>query len=259
VRGPLRVLVVDDEAPARAALEALVAADPEVELVGSCADGERALQALRAHAPEIVLLDVRMPGLDGFEVMRAAGPRPPRVVFVTAHAERALEAFDSDAVDYVLKPFDDERFARALGRAKAAARADRALALAARLAEELGEERAAEPSYLARMTVPAGDGVRVLPVEEIDWIEAQDYCCEVHAGGKGYLLRRSLKQLEARLDPRRFARVHRSAIVNVARVQVLEPASHGERDLVLRDGTRLRLSRVYRDRLGDLLRPGSTS
>ena len=125
MKDPVRVLVVDDEAPARAALRRMLSEDPEVEVVGCCADGKRALASIKDLAPEVLFLDIRMPGLDGFQVVQAAGPRPPRVVFVTAHAGRALEAFDAEAVDYVLKPFDDDRFARALGRAKAAARADR--------------------------------------------------------------------------------------------------------------------------------------
>ena len=250
---PIRILVVDDEAPARAALRRMLSDDPEVEVVGCCADGKSALAALKTSAPEVLFLDVRMPGLDGFEVMRAAGSRPPRVVFVTAHAGHALEAFDAEAVDYVLKPFDDDRFARALSRAKAAARADRTMALAARLSAEAGGRAPAEPGHLERLVVPDREGMRVVPVAEIDWIEAQDYYVEVHIGTRSYLLRRSLKVLEERLDPRRFARVHRSAIVNVARIQSMRPASHGERDLVLRDGTQLKLSRMYRDRLTELL------
>jgi two-component system, LytTR family, response regulator len=251
MNAPVRVLVIDDEAPARAALRKMLAEDPEVEVVGCCADGKAALAALRTLAPEVLFLDVVMPGLDGFQVMRAAGPRPPRVVFVTAHAGHALEAFDTEAVDYVLKPFDDDRFARALSRAKAAARADRTLALAARLSAEARTQTG--PAYLDRIVVPDREGVRVIPVGEIDWIEAQDYYVELHIGGSSYLLRRSLKLLEERLDPRQFARVHRSTIVNVARIRALRPATHGERDLVLRDGTQLKLSRMYRDRLAELL------
>jgi two-component system, LytTR family, response regulator len=241
MKDPVRVLVVDDEAPARAALRRMLSEDPEVEVVGCCADGKQALAALRTLTPEVLFLDVRMPGLDGFQVVQAAGARPPRVVFVTAHAGHALEAFDA------------ERFARALARAKAAARADRTLALAARLSAEVGAPAGEAPRYLERIAIPDREGVRVVPVEEIDWIEAQDYYVEVHSAGRSYLLRRSLKQLEERLDPRRFARVHRSAIVNLARIQSLRPATHGERDLVLRDGTQLKLSRMYRDRLAGLL------
>jgi two-component system LytT family response regulator len=248
VSAPLRVLVVDDEAPARAALCHLLGRDAEIQVVGVCGDGSAALEALAASAPEIVFLDVRMPGLDGFEVLRAAGACPARVVFVTAHAERAPEAFDVEAIDYVLKPFDDERFARALSRAKAAVRADRT-----RAGDGGG---VAGPRWLERLTVPTVDGVRVLEAGEIDWIEAQDYCVEVHAGGRGYLLRRSLRELEARLDPARFARVHRSAIVNVARVQHLATAGHGERALRLRDGTQLKLSRHFRGGLLGILGGG---
>ena len=232
MKDPVRVLVVDDEAPARAALRRMLSEDPEVEVVGCCADGKRALAALKDLAPEVLFLDIRMPGLDGFQVVQAAGPRPPKVVFVTAHAGRALEAFDAEAVDYVLKPFDDDR---------------------ARLSDGVGGQDREVPRYLERVAIPDREGVRIVPIEEIDWIEAQDYYVEVHTAGRGYLLRRSLKQLEERLDPRRFARVHRSAIVNVARIQSLRPATHGERDLVLRDGTQLKLSRMYRDRLAGLL------
>ena len=253
MRDPVRVLVVDDEAPARAALRRMLSDDSEVEVVGCCADGKEALAALKSTAPEVLFLDVRMPGLDGFQVVQAAGPRPPRVVFVTAHAGHALEAFDAEAIDYVLKPFDDDRFARALARAKAAARADRTLALTARLSAEAPAPSPEVPRHLERIAIPDRDGVRVVPIGEIDWIEAQDYYVEVHSGGRGYLLRRSLKQLEERLDPRLFARVHRSAIVNVTRIQSMRPATHGERDLVLRDGTQLKLSRMYRDRLAGLL------
>jgi two-component system LytT family response regulator len=240
---PIRVLVVDDEAPARAALRQMLSEDPEVQVVGCCSDGKQALAALGAQTPEVMFLDIRMPGLDGFQVLQAAGPRPPRVVFVTAHSDHALEAFDADAVDYLLKPFDDERFARALSRAKTAALTDRTLAA----------HRLSASAWLERLAVPDRDGVRIVTVSEIDWIEAQDYYVEVHCGGRGYLLRRSLKQLEERLDPKRFARVHRSAIVNVERIASLKPAAHGERELVLRDGTKLKLSRMFRDRLAELL------
>jgi two-component system LytT family response regulator len=253
MNAPIRVLVVDDEAPARAALRRLLSDDPEIEVVGCCADGASALTAIRTSAPEVLFLDVRMPRLSGFEVVQAAGDNPPRVVFVTAHSGHALEAFDAAAVDYLLKPFDDERFARAVARAKAAVRADRTVALAQRLSGELGGGTGAAPRYLERISIPAGDSVRVVPIAEIDWIEAQDYYVEVHTGGRGYLLRRSLKEFEERLDPRQFARVHRRANVNVDFVESLRPTSHGERELLLRDGTRLKLSRVYRERLRDLL------
>ena len=185
-------------------------------------------------------------------MVQAARPFTPRIVFITAHAGHALEAFDADAVDYVLKPFDDERFSRALGRAKLASRADRTMTLAARISAELGSASVGR-QYLERLTVPTGDGLRLMPVAEIDWIEAQDYYVEVHSGRRGYLLRRSLKDLEQRLDPRHFARIHRKAIVNVSRIEKLRPVSHGERDLLLYDGTRLKLSRIYRDRLARLL------
>jgi two-component system LytT family response regulator len=241
----IRVLVVDDEAPARAALRALLAPDPELEVVGACASGSEALAVLRAQPVDLLFLDVRMPGLDGLEVAREVRPRPPEVIFVTAYAEHALEAFDVEAVDYLLKPYDDERFARALERGKAAVRARR-----------VAPPAASRQGFVERLTIPTRDGVQLVPVAEVDWFGAQDYYVEVHVGTRSYLLRRSLRKLEDELDPTLFARVHRSSIVNVSRIATLEPASHGERDLVLRDGTRLHLSRVYRDRLAALLRKG---
>lgn len=239
----VRTLVVDDEAPARAALCHLLSEDPEVEIVGACANGQEALEALRTQTVDLVFLDVRMPGLDGFEVLRAA-QQTPKVVFVTAFVDYAVEAFDIEAVDYLLKPFDDERFARALGRAKTALMTV-GTANAGRL------ERHQSP-YLERLLIPSREGAQVLNVSEIDWFEAQDYYVEVHVGKRGYLLRKSLRRLEQGLDPSCFVRIHRSAIVNVAQIRYLETATHGERELVLRDGTRLHLSRVYRKRLNGL-------
>jgi two-component system LytT family response regulator len=244
VSARVRALVVDDEAPARAALCSLLAADPEVEVVGACADGPRAVEALRSRPVDVVFLDIRMPGLDGFEVLRAAGEHAPRVVFVTAHGEHALEAFDVEAIDYLLKPFDDERFARALARAKEATRAGRNVSTG---------DTGGGSHFLERLTIPVRDGVQVVPASAIDWVEAQDYYVEVHVAGHGYLLRKPLKRLEEELDPRCFVRIHRSTIVNIARIQSLLPATHGERDLSLRDGTMLHVSRVYRERLEELL------
>lgn len=242
----VRALVVDDEAPARAALCRLLAGDPEVEVVGACANGAEALATLRQRPVDVVFLDVKMPEIDGFELVRITGRETPKVVFVTAHAEHALEAFDVEAVDFLLKPFDDERFERALGRAKAAIRTDCSL-------EGRDPSRRLRSGFLERLTVPTRDGLQVLSVQAIDWFGAQDYYVEAHAGGRSYLLRKSLRRLDRELDPRHFARVHRSAIVNIDRIRTLEPATHGERDLVLHDGTRLHLSRVYRTRLARLL------
>lgn len=253
---PIRTVIADDEAPGRRTLRLLLGADPEIAVVAECASGPETLAAIRAHEPDLLFLDVQMPGADGFEVLEALrGERSPRVVFATAHGEHALRAFDVSAVDYLLKPFDDERFARALERAKDAVRERRALALARRLGALVGspEPPAGSERPLERIAVREGRGVRLVAVEDIDWIGAQDYYAELHAGPHSYLVREALRSLERRLDPRRFARIHRGAIVNVTRVRALEPATHGEWTVILRDGERLRLSRSHRESLGALL------
>lgn len=256
---PIRTAVADDEAPARATLRLLLGRDPEITVVAECASGPETVAALRRERPELVFLDVQMPGADGFEVIEALrGPEAPRVVFVTAHAEHALEAFDAEAVDYLLKPFDDERFVRALARAKIAVREREALDLARRLGGLVAEpprgpDPAAAPRPVERIAVRQASGIQLVPVDEIDWIGAQDYYAELHVGSCSYLVREPLRSLESRLDPRRFARIHRGAIVNLARVRTLEPATHGEWIVVLADGARLRLSRSHRRSLGALL------
>jgi two-component system LytT family response regulator len=242
--GPIRVLVVDDEPLARATLVGLLAADPEVELAGEAAGGREAAALL--GGADVVFLDVQMPGGDGFDLLRAAAAPRPAVVFVTAHDAHALRAFDVDAVDYLLKPFDDDRFGRALARAKAHVRKGRAEALARQVAALFLPAAAAAPAPVARLAVRDGGRVRLVPVDDIDWIGAEDYYAELHVGGQAHLLREPLQRLEARLDPARFVRVHRSAIVNLARVREVESSSRGDGALVLRDGTRLRLSRTRR-------------
>jgi two-component system LytT family response regulator len=253
---PVRTLVADDEAPARDTLRLLLARDPEIELVAECRSGPETAIALRRDQPDLVFLDVQMPGASGLELAEALRGEPsPRVVFVTAHGEHALAAFEVGAVDYLLKPFSDERFAEALDRAKTAVRERQALDLARKLGA-LGnapEGAVAPGGPLERIAVREAGAVRLLPVEDIDWIGAQDYYAELHVGEKSWLVREPLRSLEARLDPRRFARIHRGAIVNVSRVESLEPATHGEWTLVLRDGARLRLSRSHRKSLGTLL------
>ncbi|MGE0555435.1 MAG: LytR/AlgR family response regulator transcription factor [Gemmatimonadales bacterium] len=253
---PVRVLVVDDEPLARSGLIALLARDPEVELVGDASDGAQAIRAIRELAPDLVLLDVQMPEVDGFAVIRAVGvERMPVVVFVTAYDEYALRAFEVNAVDYLLKPFDDRRFATALERGKRAARVASADDLAKRLVGLLssmgGTEAAAldaEPAgnWLTRLVVRKTGTRLFVPVEEIDWIEAADYCVKVHVGARTHVIRESLSHLERRLDPSAFFRAHRSAVVNLERVQEVQPTPHGDLVLLLRTGARVRLSRSRR-------------
>jgi two-component system LytT family response regulator len=256
----LTALVVDDEALARASLRRLLAQDPEVELIGECRDGAEAAAWIEARTPDILFLDVQMPEVDGFEVLRRIGPATvPAVVFVTAYDDYALRAFEAEALDYLLKPFDDARFHRSLSRAKSRVRERRINRLTSRLIAAFGDPAArdtpATPSaaYAERLALKHDGRISFLPVVEVDWIEAADYCVRVHAGGRFHLLRESMRELEARLDPRRFFRVHRSAIVNVSRIRERQPYFHGEFVLVMQDGARLKLSRGRREQLSTLL------
>ena len=246
----IRLLIVDDEAVARRRLRRLLGAEADVEIVGEAADGASALSMIEASRPDLVLLDVQMPELDGFEVVRRLqGGAAPSVVFVTAFDRYALQAFDVHAVDYLLKPFTRERFTVALERARDRLRSrgrDAGL-------ESLIADLRARPRYLSRLAVRAGGRIVLLDVAAIDWIQAADNYVALHAAGREYLLRESLTLLERQLDPSQFARIHRSTIVNVARVAELTAATHGDFDVRLRDGTRLVLSRTWRERIEQAL------
>lgn len=231
---PLRVLIVDDEPLARRNLALLLARDAGVTVVGECGSAEEALAAIAADRPDLVFLDVEMPECDGFEMLERIGPAPPfALVFVTAHHQFALRAFDVGALDYLLKPFDDVRFARVLARAR---------------------ERVQAPGGARRFLVRNGNALDVIRFADIDWVEASDYYSTLHVGTRSHMLRRSLADLEHLLAPHGFHRIHRSAIVNLDRVRGLDLRADGEYDVVL-DGTRrLRMSRRYRkpllERLG---------
>lgn len=242
---PIRTLVADDEALARRQLSALVARDPELGLVAEACDGPEVTAAIREHAPELALIDIHMPGCDG--VTAVAGlESAPVLIFVTAHPEHAVRAFDVEAVDYLLKPFDDARFTRAVARGKEAVRRRHLVALARTLA---GGGRAPSAMPTGRIAVKDGRSTIFVDLDDIDWIEAADYYAEIHAGGRQHLTRESLHDLEARLDPQRFVRIHRSAIVNVSRIQRLERNGDHPLVAVLRDGTALRISRSRWDDL----------
>jgi two-component system LytT family response regulator len=229
----IRTMLVDDEPLARTNLLVLLRADPEIEIVGECGSGFAAIDEVRRLAPDLLFLDVQMPGCDGFDVLEALGAAaPPAIVFVTAYDRYALKAFEVEALDYLLKPFDDARFQRTLARAKEQIRRNQD---AARKVE--------------RLIVRAAGRVSFLRVSEIDWIEAADYYACLHVAGRSHLLRRKMSDLERDLDPACFCRIHRSTIVNRDRIRELKLNSGGEYDVVLRDGTRLRLSRRYRDHL----------
>lgn len=229
----IRVLVVDDEPLARANLSVLLRRDPTIEIVGECISGMEALAEMRDKKPELVFLDVQMPECDGFDVLEILGPAlPPALVFVTAYDQYALRAFEAGALDYLLKPFDNVRFDRTLDRAKERIR----------LSQESSKKQ-------ERLVIKSAGQILFLRISEIDWIEAANYYACLHVGSTTHLLRRSMSDLGQDLDQAIFCRIHRSTIVNLNRVRTLILNEDGERDVLLENGTRLRLSRRYRKQL----------
>ena len=257
-RATTRVVVADDEPLARERLRMLLAAHPAHEVVAECEDGAQAVEAIATLEPDIVFLDIRMPALSGIEVVEAlaAGEGPvPAVVFVTAYDEYALRAFEVSALDYLLKPVDQERLDRAL--AKSARRAAAPAAPGAALDPALQaflETLRAERAYPARFLVRDAKGLYFVRADEVEWVDAQGNYVALHARGRVHLVRDTMRAFERKLDPARFVRVHRSAIVNLDHVQRLEPHAHGEYVITLRDGTRLTSSRAHGTRLHALLR-----
>jgi two-component system LytT family response regulator len=253
VSARLRVLIVDDEPAARAAIRTLLAADPEIEVAGECADGRSAVETIRDLVPDILFLDVQMPEMDGLTVLRQLEPTGlPVVVFVTAYDQYALQAFDVHAVDYLLKPFDDARFRQAVARAKQQARQGKLGSLSQQLRallDQAGERPAAAGRYLKRLTIKSGGRVTIVPTRDIDWIEAEGDYVKIHAGRAWHLLRETMKHLETEFDPATFVRIHRSTIVNVERIKELQPYFRGEYVVILHDGTKLKLSRGYKEQL----------
>jgi two-component system LytT family response regulator len=220
----------------------LLANHRDVDLIGECTTGPEAVEAIERMRPDLLFLDIHLPGFGGFEVLERVKNAPPTtVIFVTAYDEHAVRAFDTSAADYLLKPFDDERFERALERAKA------------RIRQRQLEDLAPTRPFLERIAVRYSGRILLIRVTDIDWIEADDYYVQLHVHGQSHLLRERMHHLEAQLDPHCFVRIHRSSIVNIERVKELQPFFHGEYHVLLQDGTRLRLSRTYRDRLELLL------
>ena len=245
----IRVLIVDDEPLARQRIRDLLVRDPEVEISGECADGFEAVAEIRRAPPDVLFLDIQMPEKGGFDVLREVGIETiPAVVFVTAYDQHALRAFQAHALDYLLKPFDDERFAYALRRAKAYVRGAREGNLTLRIVTLL-EGLKDRPSYLERILVRAGATMTFLRTVEVDWIKAEGNYVRLHAGGSSYLLRETVANMEAQLDPSAFLRIHRSTIVNIDRVREIHQLFHGDYRVKLADGSQHALSRSYRDRL----------
>jgi two-component system, LytTR family, response regulator len=259
---PLRVLIVDDEPLARLRIEDLLRAEPGVEIVGASEDGVEAVEHIRALRPDLVFLDVQMPGATGLDVVARIGPETmPATIFVTAFDQHALAAFEVAAVDYLVKPFDDERFAQAFRRARERVRMKQVEQATRRLLSALGEpppeplpapERARPvdaTEYTQRIPVETRGQVRFVPVETIDYITASGPYAELHVGGQAHLIRERMLVLERRLDPRRFVRIHRSAIVQLDRVESLRQRPGGEVAVRLRGGAELTVSRSRRREL----------
>ena len=254
----LRVLVVDDEAPARRVLVRLLAAHPDIQVVAECADGADAVLRIRELSPELIFLDVKMPELDGFEVIERVGvDAMPPVVFVTAFDRFATRAFDVHALDYLVKPFSDARFEATLARARRRLEEMDAPRLAAELRALLDARRRSDDATtsLQRFLVKLGNRTSIVAVNEIDWIEAEGYYVTLHVGGAAHLHRQAIRSLEAELDPRAFARIDRSAIVNLARVRQLHRRRDGRWVVRLTDGTELPVSRRRREQLLQRLDP----
>jgi two-component system, LytTR family, response regulator len=239
----IRAVIVDDEPLARSNLNVLLRSHPEIEVITECGSGMEALLQIRSLTPDLVFLDVEMPECDGFDVLEMLGTHlPPAVVFVTAYDRYALRAFEAGALDYLLKPFDNSRFERALARAK----------------ERLLQTRTSVPPMEYLAVKNAGQLIFV-KLSDIDWIEAADYYSCLHVGAKSYLLRRSMAELDRELDKAVFCRIHRSTIVRLDRVGGLELNETGEYEVMLHNGTRLRLSRRYRKHLQSRMIPFLTS
>jgi len=249
----IKVLVVDDEPLARERLTTLLSQEADVELITPAPDGEEAITTIHDDSPDLVFLDVQMPQMNGFDVIEAVGSdKMPLVIFVTAYDQHALKAFQVRALDYLLKPFDRERFTDALQRARKQLEREETGDLGRRLLALVKDLRRDQPRS-DRLVVKSGGRLFFLRADEIDWVEAAGNYVRLHVGPASHLLRETMNAIEGRLDPEKFFRIHRSRIVNMERIQELQPWLNGEYAVLLRTGTRLTLSRGYREKLQDRL------
>lgn len=260
----IRTLIVDDEPLARRNIRILLQDDPQIEIVAEAASGQEALSLLRKQPIDLLFLDIQMPELDGFGVLeKIDSPELPVIVFVTAFDQYALKAFEFHALDYLLKPFDDARFEKALRQAKLQVEQREVKDLSQRLVALLEGRDGSKPAppsgpqYLSRMLIKSAGRVFFLKTDEIDYVRAEDYYVKLHVGRKGHLLRESMNAMEAKLDPAKFLRIHRSTIVNIERIRELQQHFNGEYIVVLHDGTEMKLSRSRREQLQTLLKSGA--
>lgn len=246
----IQALIVDDEPLARERVQRFLDSEPDVEIIGECRDGLEAVAMIQNLQPGLVFLDIELPELDGFGVLEKIGvEHMPPVIFTTAYDQHALRAFDVHAVDYLLKPYNHERFRRALERVRAQMQNDHEGGDLDERLRALLETLRPEHKYIERLMIKASGRVIFLPTSELDWIEAEGNYLRLHAGREAYLLRETMNRLAAKLDPHKFARIHRSTLVNVERIKELQPMFGGDYVVILRDGTQLTLSRSYRDKL----------
>jgi two-component system LytT family response regulator len=247
-----RAVIVDDEPLARKRIATLLRTHPEIEVVAEAGSGTRAVGVIAAEKPDLVFLDVQMPGSDGFGVLRALAPPLPLVIFVTAHDEHAIRAFDVQAVDYVLKPVVEDRFHEAVRRAMGRLRASSADALSQQMTSLL--ERLAPASQDDRLAIKTGDRILFVRFDDIDWVGVDGDYAQVHVGKETHLVRETLGEIERRLPASKFVRVHRSSIVQTSRIKTIQPWFKGDYVLTLHDGTRVTSGRTYRERVQALIR-----
>ena len=246
-------LIVDDEPLARRSIRKCLKAFPEFEVSGECGDGESAVAAIRAQKPDLVFLDIQLPELDGFDVIRAVGKlEMPVTIFVTAYDRYALQAFEAHALDYLLKPFSEDRFRDSLLRARRTLDMGKQQAPNQQLVRLL-DQISKKKDYLERIPVPSRGRFLFLNVRDLDWIEAEGNYLRLHGNGSSHLIRGNMSEMEAKLDPGRFMRIHRSTIVNVQRIREVQPWFHGHHRVILTNGQELKLSRYQRDKLRLLL------
>ncbi|HXD30528.1 MAG TPA: response regulator [Pyrinomonadaceae bacterium] len=264
----IRTLIVDDEALARRTIRDLLVNDESIEIIGECSNGQEAVEAIRRELPDLLFLDIQMPKLTGFEALAQVDvERIPAIIFVTAFDQYALKAFEVHALDYLLKPFTDRRFEEALKKAKASIEMQEVSRLSQSLVALLGTNAAVprpavnpvqpeKKGFLSRFMIRSSGKAAFIKAEDVDWIAADDYYIKLHVGSKSHLLRISMTELEAKLDPRKFLRIHRSTIINFDRVKELQQNPNGDCSVILRDGTELKLSRSRRERLERFLMSG---
>lgn len=251
--GGITAVVADDEALARKFIRRLLKDDEEIEVIGECANGKEAAAMIKKQRPDLVFLDVQMPELDGFGVLEAIGnERWPQVIFTTAYEQYAIRAFELHALDYLLKPFDQTRFKDAMQHAKERLRSGVDKEARSQI-NALLESIKKKSQYLDRLVIKSGGRITFLQTDEINWIESDDKYVHLHTGKTTPMVRQTLSAMEAQLDPNKFRRIHRSTIVNVARIQELQPMFNGEHSVLMSDGAKLTLSRNYRDKLFELL------